>query len=142
MPQAREQRLNAVPEFGVTEWSDLARLGGWAQRHAAGSMARMASCPVLAVLATPGDAPADWLAAGALLLDLELLARASGVWLAEFNQAVELPDLRARLAQCSGLSGHPQVLLGLGYGAEVPPLPRRPVDEMLLPDHSPAFSMH
>jgi hypothetical protein len=75
-------------------------------------------------------------------MELELIARASGVWLVEFNQAVELADLCTGLRERLELRGYPQTVIGLGYGAEVPPLPRRPLDEMLLPDHSPVFAMH
>jgi hypothetical protein len=117
-------------------------LSTWARRFGALAQARVANCPLLAVLATPTDAPQDWLAAGALVLQLELLARASGVWLVEFPDAIELPDSRTRIAQIANVAGHPQSLLGLGYGAEVPPLPRRPLDELLLPDQSPVFPMH
>lgn len=142
IPQASPPSGGVRPEFGAPEWSDAEGLTSRAKRHIASSLARARNCPVLAVLASAGDAEEDWLAAGALLLELELIARASGVWLMEFNQAVELPDLRLHLRERLGLGGHPQTVIGLGYGAEVPPLPRRPLDEMLLPDHSPVFAMH
>jgi nitroreductase len=142
VPQDRELRLSALPDFGVPEWSGLVESGTWAEQHAAAWLSRAHSCPLLAVLATSGDTAADWVAAGDLLLQLELMARASGVWLAEFNQAVQLPQLRARLADTLDVTAHPQAIIGLGYGAEVPPLPRRPVDELILPEHSPVLAMH
>jgi hypothetical protein len=133
---------DTVPALGAPEWADQAELSTWARRFGALAQARIANCPLLAALATPSDTPRDWLAAGALVLELELLARASGVWLVEFPDAIELPESRARVAQTAKVTGHPQALLGLGYGAEVPPLPRRPLDELLLPDQSPMFPMH
>jgi len=133
---------DTAPALGAPEWADPAELSTWAGRFGSLAQARVANCPLLAVLATPSDAPQDWLAAGALVLQLELLARASGVWLVEFPDPIELPDSRARIAQTANVIGHPQALLGLGYGAEVPPLPRRPLDELLLPDQSPVFPMH
>ena len=142
IPQDNDPCCVARPEFGALEWSDLAQPNGRAQRHMAALTTRVGSCPVLAVLATAGDAPEDWFAAGALLMHLELLARAAGVWLVEFNRAIELPDLRQDLGERMRLGDYPQAVIGLGYGAEVPPLPRRPLDEMLLPDHSAAFPMH
>jgi nitroreductase len=142
IPQTGPAVGGARPEFGAPEWSDAEGLTSRAKRHIASSWSRARSCPVVAVLATSGDAAQDWLAAGSLLMELELISRASGVWLTEFNDAVELPDLRRGLQERMALPGYPQTVIGLGYGAEVPPLPRRPVDEMLLPDHSPEFAMH
>jgi hypothetical protein len=142
IPQEPEARPAALSALGAPEWVDPAELSAWARRFATVGQARAAGCPVLGVLATPGDTPQDWLAAGALILRLELTARACGVWLAEFPDAIELSDLRTQAGQIAQVSGRPQALLGLGYGAEVPPLPRRPVDDMLVRDHSPAFSMH
>jgi hypothetical protein len=131
-----------APGLGAPEWADPAELSAWARRFGTLAQARAANCPVLAVLATPSDTLQDWLAAGAIVLKIELLARASGVWLVEFPDAIELPEPRARIAQIANANGQPQALLGLGYGAEVPPLPRRPLDELLLPDQSPVFPMH
>jgi hypothetical protein len=142
LPQPSPAAPGAAPEFGAPEWSDAEGLTSRARRYLASSLSRASSCPVVAVLATSGDAAQDWLAAGSLLMELELIARASGVWLVECNQAIELPDLRLDLRERLGLRGHPQTVIGLGYGAEVPPLPRRPLDEMLLPEHSPVFAMH
>jgi hypothetical protein len=137
-----EPGTDPVPGLGAPEWADPAELSAWARRFGARSQARAVNCPLLAVLATASDTPQDWLAAGAIILRLELLARASGVWLVEFPDAIELPGPRGRVAQSADVQGHPQALLGLGYGAEVPPLPRRPLDELLLPDQSPVFPMH
>jgi len=142
IPQAGPPLGRARPEFGAPEWSDATGLASRAKRYIASSLSCARGCPVVAVLATVGDAAEDWLAAGSLLMELELIARASGVWLVEFNQAVELADLCTGLRERLELRGYPQTVIGLGYGAEVPPLPRRPLDEMLLPDHSPVFAMH
>lgn len=86
---------------------------------------------VLAVLSTPGDTPADWLAAGVSLEHVLLAARAAGVWTSFLNQPIEVPELRSMLCEVTGCRGHPQILLRMGYGRECEPTPRRGVDEVL-----------
>jgi hypothetical protein len=83
--------------------------------------------PVLAVLETPGDAPADWLAAGQAL-ELALLRAAGGGLQASFlNQPVQVSELRPRLRSAAGCEGMPQLVLRVGYPErEAPASPRRP----------------
>ncbi len=88
--------------------------------------------PVLAVLGTQSDRRADWVGVGQALERAVLIARAAGVWVSYLNQPIEVPALRERLAQLSGQPGAPQILLRLGYGAEVDPTPRRDLGEVLL----------
>jgi nitroreductase len=86
--------------------------------------------PVLAVLATPSDAPRDWMAAGEAL-QRALLALTAGGFTASFmNQPVEVPALRPRLAAEIG-GGVPQVLLRIGRGPKPVPAIRRPVRDVL-----------
>ena len=63
--------------------------------------------PVLAVLATDGDAAPDWLRAGRALARVLLRARVDGVWASFLNQPIEVPALRPRLAQVIGEPGFP-----------------------------------
>src|SRR5215208_4504425 len=87
--------------------------------------------PVLAVLGTEGDTPADWLAAGQALARILLRARAEGVWGSFLNQPIEVSELRPRVRERVGEAGFLQLLLRMGYGQEVRPTPRRVIEEVL-----------
>lgn len=94
-----------------------------------------AGSPLLAVLGTNADEPSAWLAAGQALQRVLLRARGAGVWSSFLNQPIEVPELRPRLAELAGRPGtHPQLLLRFGYGPEVRPEPRRPVEDVLVED--------
>lgn len=82
-----------------------------------------------AVLLTPGDAPGDWLAAGAALQHALLVAAQQWVFARVHSQPLQLPDLRARLTDRLALPGAAQMLLTLGHAHEAPTTPRRPVSE-------------
>ncbi len=88
--------------------------------------------PLLAVLGTMGDGPRDWLAAGEALS--RVLLRATTLQLAAsfLNQPIEIPSLRARVAEQVGVDGSPQLLLRIGYPAtEARATPRRAVEDVL-----------
>jgi hypothetical protein len=91
-----------------------------------------AHSPVLAVLGTDADEPTDWLAAGQAMARVLLRARAEEVWASFLNQPIELSATRSRLPHVIGRPGFPQLILRLGYGADVRPTPRRTVDEVLI----------
>jgi len=99
----------------------------WARRDAGIA----AAGPVLAVVGSDGDAPADWLAAGQGLAHLLLAAAAAGVSASYLNQAVQDPDGRRGVAAAAPGAGTPHLLLRLGYGPPAPPAPRRPPAEVL-----------
>jgi nitroreductase family protein len=88
--------------------------------------------PLLAVLATPGDDVASWLAAGQAMQHVLLTAAAGGLQASFLNQPVEVPALRAKLASELGLTGYPQLLMRFGYGPTGSATPRRPVRDVLL----------
>lgn len=88
--------------------------------------------PVLGVLGTSEDAPADWLFAGQALAHVILRARSENVWASFLNQPIELPELRGLLTQKLGCPGVPQMILRLGYGPDVKTTPRRHPDEVLV----------
>jgi hypothetical protein len=48
------------------------------------------------------------------------------------NQPVEVPKLRPRLADLLGTEEHPQLVLRMGYGKQIDPTPRRPVEKVLV----------
>jgi len=88
--------------------------------------------PLLVVLGTDGDEERDWLRAGQALSRVLLDATASGLAASFLNQPVELADLRARLAEILGKSGHPQLVLRLGYPlAQAQATPRRALAEVV-----------
>jgi hypothetical protein len=85
----------------------------------------------LLVLSTARDGKEEWVAAGEALQRILLRATAAGLTASYLNQAVEVPELRARLRDAVGEAGVPQVMIRLGYGLDVPPVPRRRVEEVL-----------
>ncbi len=91
-----------------------------------------AGSPLLAVLATDYDRPADWLRAGQALGRVLLRARADGISASYLNQPIEVPELRPQLRDALGLAGFPQLLLRLGYGTDPKPTPRRPLEQVLI----------
>jgi nitroreductase len=87
--------------------------------------------PAILVLVTPGDGPADWLRAGQAMERVLLRATVLGVSASFLNQPLELPGARSRVREELGVPGHPQIVMRLGVGREVPPTPRRPVVDVL-----------
>jgi len=89
----------------------------------------------LLVLGTGTDNPSDWLRAGMALQRLLLTAARVGVMASYLNQSIEIAALRPRLRDEVGLSGHPQLLLRVGFPQDGagPVSPRRPVIEVLRP---------
>jgi nitroreductase len=90
--------------------------------------------PVVAVLSTGADRPADWLAAGQALMRVLLAASAEGLASSQLNQPIEVPALRQQLRDELRIAGWPQIVLRLGYpaGPLPPPTPRRPAADVLL----------
>lgn len=83
------------------------------------------TAPLLAVLSTPRDEPADWVRAGQALQHLLLAATSAGVAASFLNQPLEHDDLRPLVSSPEYGVGHSQMVLRLGYGDEVPATPRR-----------------
>lgn len=101
--------------------------------QAARDQALAEGSPALAVVATPGDTPRDWLAAGEALQRALLAITAGGFTASFLNQPIEVPALRPRLAAELGGpgAGMPQVLVRVGRGPKPVPAVRRPVREVL-----------
>jgi hypothetical protein len=87
--------------------------------------------PVLAVLASEGDGPADWLAAGQAMQRALLAVTAGGFTASFLNQPIEVAALRPRLAQVVGAAGMPQILMRIGRAPKPVPAARRPVRDVL-----------
>jgi hypothetical protein len=92
----------------------------------------------LAVLATTGDRPEDWLRAGMALQTVLLRAAEDGVFASVVTQPLELAGSRDEIRREIGLAQYPQMLLLLGFAPESVPTPRRGVCEVFgttLPTH-------
>jgi hypothetical protein len=91
--------------------------------------------PIVAVLETAGDQPADWLRGGQALMRVLLAAAAEHYAASYLNQPLELPGPRQQLRDELRLEGWPQLVLRLGHpaGALPPQAPRRPVTDVLIP---------
>jgi nitroreductase len=88
--------------------------------------------PALAALCTPGDAPADWLAAGEALAALLARLGRDGLAASYLNQPIEVAALRPRLAALLGTPDAPQLLLRIGRPTrELPATARRGWREVL-----------
>jgi nitroreductase len=103
-------------------------LGG---SQAAKDLALAEGSPVLAVIATPGETQADWLAAGEALQRVLLAVTAGGFTASFMNQPIEVPALRGKLAEAVGAKGLPQLLIRIGRGPKPVPAMRRPVRDVL-----------
>lgn len=86
--------------------------------------------PLVAVLTTPLDGPADWLRAGQALEHVLLVATAQRVRVSLLHQALDYPDLRRALRSPESGPGHVQMLVRLGYG------PLRPGTAARAPGHT------
>jgi hypothetical protein len=92
--------------------------------------------PQLAVLSTRGEGPAEWLRAGQALERVLLEATAHGVSTSLLNQALEHRELRWLIRDPLGAWSRPQAVIRFGYGPPVPPTPRRPLEDVVMPDDS------
>jgi len=103
----------------------VVRTFDWGGGQAARDRQLAEGSPVLLVLSTEEDAALAHLAAGQALDRVLLTATAYGLSASFLNQPVEVPTLRPKVARLIG-ARHPQLVLRLGYGPNVPPAPRRP----------------
>ncbi|MFI7542832.1 Acg family FMN-binding oxidoreductase [Actinoplanes sp. NPDC049599] len=88
--------------------------------------------PTIVVLGTTGDTVFDHIRAGQALQRVLLTATSLGLAATPISQPAELAATRDRLAAAmSGAS--PQIVLRVGHGRTVPPTPRRPLEDALLP---------
>lgn len=88
--------------------------------------------PVLAVLGTRQDSQLDWLNAGQALERLLLSACGAGLQASYLNQPIQTPSLRPKLQHAIGSTGFPQILLRIGFPAEMlPAAPRRSLEAVI-----------
>lgn len=110
----------------------VVRTFDWGEGQAAKDRQLAEGSPALAILGTRGDHPYAWLNAGQALDRVVLRAASEGVSASYLNQPIELSDLRPRVTQIAGRDGFAQIVLRLGYGPDVPPTPRRPLEDVLI----------
>jgi hypothetical protein len=87
--------------------------------------------PLLAVIGTTGDWPADQVQAGQVLQRVLLTATDLGLAASMFSQPIEVPGIRTQLRRALARQDTPQMLLRFGYATSTPHSPRRPVSEVL-----------
>lgn len=116
----------------------VVRTFDWGRGQAAHDQQLAEGSPVLLVFATADDDPAAWLRTGQALDRVLLQARAYDLHASYLNQPVEVPALRPQLAALLDTDEHPQLVLRMGYGAQVDPTPRRPVDAVLVDEPPPS----
>jgi hypothetical protein len=124
----------AVPVHGRPSNVRLRDFGGAADEDAgagSGEEAPAVEHPLVVVLGTAADGPADWLTAGQALGALLLHAAVDGVQASPLGQVLDQPWSRRRLASELGLVGAPQMVLRMGHARPGPETPRRPVTEVL-----------
>jgi hypothetical protein len=88
--------------------------------------------PLLAVIGTTGDWPADQVQAGQVLQRVLLTAADLGLAASMFSQPIEVPGIRAQLRRALTHQDTPQMLLRFGYATSTPHSPRRPVSDVLV----------
>jgi nitroreductase len=121
-----------VPTFAVVPARVAVRhldLGDRIADHDAGLLG---AAPYVGVLATAGDTPEDWLAAGQALQRVLLVAAADEVLGGFLNAPCQVDAVRARLRDQLPDRPWPQLVLRLGHAVSRPlGTPRRPVDQVV-----------
>ncbi len=90
--------------------------------------------PLLAVLGTFADGPKAQVHAGQALERVLLTATTLGLAASFVSQLIEVEPVRRDVQGLLGGRIHPQAVLRIGFGGPVPPTPRRPVQDYLLPE--------
>ncbi|NUP50828.1 MAG: nitroreductase [Catenulispora sp.] len=135
----RGERRDGIPGYAFGVPGVLAPLAPLLVRHvdlgracAASDRKLTQATPALAVIGTDTDEPIAWLHAGLALSHVLLRATADQLATSFMSQAIEVPELRPRLAELLGHSGYPQLLLRVGYPTrDARPAPRRDVATVL-----------
>lgn len=126
---------DGVPEyaFGPRRRDGRAPLRDFAGRRPVADRGTVSfeSSPHLALLATPGDTPTDWLRAGQALERVLLEATSAGLAGSLTSHPLESRDLRTLARDPVAGRGPVQMVLRLGYGPQGPATPRRPVRDVL-----------
>jgi nitroreductase len=135
----RGPRRDGMPGYAFGIPGPLAYLAPAVVRHvdlgrtrAAADRKLALATPMLAIIGTDRDEPDAWMAVGQAMSHVLLQATADGLATSFLSQAIEVPELRSRLAVLLHLDGHPQLLLRFGYPSQpARPAPRRPLTDVL-----------
>jgi nitroreductase len=130
-----KQRSDGVPPVAIGPWDALETMPirdfGLLQPHLDRATEQFEPYPTIAVLATDGDLPEQWLRAGQALQRVLLTATWLNLATTPISQPVEIPAIRELLTDTTeGMWA--QMVLRLGYGRPAATTPRRPVGEVLL----------
>lgn len=143
------RRVDDCLRYDETDPARLAERAAWPVpgpepfESAAGGPARgdeiLAGAPVLALITTTGDDPRDWLLAGQSLMRVLLRGRVDQVYASflpgPLTRAADrwaVAEEAAVLGDMPQSPGYAQLALRLGYGSDLPPVPRRPLADVLL----------
>ncbi|MFJ3256313.1 Acg family FMN-binding oxidoreductase [Streptomyces sp. NPDC086771] len=130
-----EAPVDGIPDyaFGPRDASERATTRDFAGARVVPGRARVLfeSRPQPALLSTPGGRPTDWLRAGQALERVLLAVTLHQVSTSFATQPLERPDLRWILRDPVFGTGHPQMIVRLGYGPSGPRTPRRPLGRVL-----------
>jgi hypothetical protein len=122
------RRRDGIPPAAIGPWDALERLPlrdfGLLQSQPWRTTERFEAHPTIAVLATDGDGPEDWVRAGQALQRVLLVATTP------ISQPVEIPAIRELLTDTHA-GRWAQMIVRLGYGPPAAATPRRPIDEIL-----------
>lgn len=131
-PRRRGDGLALLPSLAIPAAQVVVRTFDMGQGVGAKDRQLADESPVLAVLASTGDATCDWLITGQALQRLLLAGVQHGLQASYLNQPVQVAALRGRLQQISGCPGHAQLLLRMGTPLQtVPAAARRPLADIL-----------
>lgn len=119
----------AVPRWLGTRLPDLVTTPGRERERAT---VQLRGCSGVIVFAADGDDPAGWQEAGRCYQRVALAAQSRGIRTGPVNAALDVPEVRARLARNLGL-GERRPVLALRFGrggAELPRSLRRPAADL------------
>ncbi|NMH97622.1 Acg family FMN-binding oxidoreductase [Pseudonocardia acidicola] len=94
--------------------------------------------PLIAVLSAHLAGPDAELQAGLALEHVLLTATVHGLAVSFLSQLTEVPEIREKLRRLISGAHPPQAVLRIGYGWPVAATPRRPVENLLMPEPSTA----
>jgi nitroreductase len=130
---------DGIPPAAIGPWDSLERLPlrdfGLLQSQPWRTTERFEAHPTIAVLATDGDRPEDWVRAGQALQRVLLVATRLNLATTPISQPVEIPAIRELLTDTHA-GRWAQMIVRLGYGLPAAATPRRPLEEILQPADS------
>ncbi|MFC5286738.1 Acg family FMN-binding oxidoreductase [Actinokineospora guangxiensis] len=90
------------------------------------------SSPLLLVLQSYSDGPAEQIQAGQALQRVLLTATSLGLSVSLLSQPIEVPEVRGELRRLLGNRLHPQAIVRVGYGTPGRATPRRPLSDLVI----------